>query len=219
MKRVVIVGGGFGGISVCQALARFKNLDIHLIDRRNHHLFQPLLYQVAMAGLNPADIAIPIRRLFSTRKNVKVTLAEVQEVDARGQRIRFDNQWMNFDYLILACGSKHFYFGNDQWEEVAPGLKNIEQATEIRRRILTAFELAEKAEDVELQRSYLTFVVVGGGPTGVELAGAIAEMAATTLKQDYQRADLSKTRVILVESGDRLLAAFRHSCLLVLKKT
>lgn len=207
-KRVVIVGAGFGGITTCKVLSKSRDLDIHLIDRRNYHLFQPLLYQVAMAGLNPSDIAIPIRRLFSKNKNVTISLAEVEEVDVEKNRLKLDNAWIDFDYLILACGAKHFYFGNDEWEEVAPGLKNIEQATEIRRRILTAFEMAEKASDPEVQRSFLTFVVVGGGPTGVELAGAIAEMASNTLKKDYKRADLSHTRVVLVESGPRLLSAF-----------
>lgn len=214
-KKVVIVGAGFGGITACKVLSRSTDLEIHLIDRRNYHLFQPLLYQVAMAGLNPSDIAIPIRKLFSSNKNVTISLAEVERVDVEKSRLFFDEEWTDFDYLILACGAKHFYFGNDDWEEVAPGLKNIEQATEIRRRILTAFEMAEKESDERLKKSFLTFVVVGGGPTGVELAGAIAEMASNTLIKDYKRADLSQTKVVLVESGPRLLSAFPEKLSLV----
>ncbi len=208
MHRIGIVGAGFGGISAARSLCQSKALEVHLIDRRNHHLFQPLLYQVAMAGLNPSDIAIPIRKLFTRQKNVRVTLAEVSDIDVEMCSVQYDNRWHQFDYLILACGAKHSYFGNTEWEPIAPGLKNIEQATEIRRRILTAFEMAEKETDLELQKSYLTFVVVGGGPTGVELAGAISEMAKTTLKQDYKVANLDETRVYLLESGPRVLSSF-----------
>jgi len=207
-KKVAIVGAGFGGISAANVLSKSKDLEVQIIDRRNHHLFQPLLYQVAMAGLNPSDIAIPIRKLFSKSKNVTVTLAEVEDVDEKNCRIYYDKQWKQYDYIILACGAKHFYFGNDEWEQVAPGLKNIEQATEIRRRILTAFELAEKQEDKDLQQSYLTFAVIGGGPTGVELAGAISEMAKNTLMNDYKIADLKQTKVFLIEAGPKILAAF-----------
>ncbi|MCO5144010.1 MAG: NAD(P)/FAD-dependent oxidoreductase [Oligoflexia bacterium] len=207
-KKVAIIGAGFGGISAAKILAKSSLLDIQIIDRRNHHLFQPLLYQVAMAGLNPSEIAVPIRKLFSKNKNVLISLAEVEDIDLKNCSIYFDNKWHVYDYLILATGAKHFYFGKNEWEQLAPGLKNIEQATEIRRRILTAFEMAEKEADPVLQSSYLTFVVIGGGPTGVELAGAISEMAKNTLKDDYKRADLSKTKVYLVESGARILAAF-----------
>ncbi len=207
-KKIAIVGAGFGGVSACKALAKSSQAEIHLIDRRNHHLFQPLLYQVAMAGLNPSDIAIPIRKLFSGQKNVKVFLAEVEDVDISNTRIQFDSQWHQYDYIVFACGAKHFYFGNNDWEALAPGLKNLEQATEIRRRILTAFEMAEKENDPEKQKEYLTFAVVGGGPTGVEIAGAITEMALNTLKKDYQNADLSQTKVVLIEAGPRVLAAF-----------
>ncbi len=217
-KHVVIVGGGFGGVTAAQSLSRTKNLDITLIDRRNFHLFQPLLYQVAMAGLSPSDIAIPLRSLFNQQKNINIVLAEVDELDLAQQRIHFDQKWLNYDYLILACGAKHSYFGNDAWENVAPGLKNLEQATEIRRRILTAFELAEKEDNPVVRENYLTFVVVGGGPTGVELAGAIAEMAKHTLKKDFRRADLSKTKVFLVEAGPRVLASFPESLSLVAQK-
>lgn len=207
-KHVVIVGGGFGGVTMAQSLQRAKNLKITLIDRRNFHLFQPLLYQVAMAGLNPSDIAIPLRTLFNKQKNINVVLAEVDELDLQNKKIHFDEKWVEYDYLVLACGAKHSYFGNSSWESVAPGLKNLEQATEIRRRILTAFELAEKEDDLKIREKYLTFVIVGGGPTGVELAGAISEMAQHTLKKDFKNADLSKTKVILVEAGPRILAAF-----------
>lgn len=208
VQHIVIIGGGFGGVSAAMSLAKVPELKITLIDRRNHHLFQPLLYQVAMAGLNPSDIATPLRTLFSDFKNIEVVLAEVDHLDLAHKKIHFDQTWVHFDYLILACGAKHAYFGHDEWEECAPGLKNIEQATEIRRRILTAFELAEKEEEEGQRAKLLTFVLVGGGPTGVELAGAIAEMAEKTLKQDYKRADLSKTRVVLVDAGPRLLGTF-----------
>jgi len=145
-KKVIVIGGGFGGISTVQQLSSQKNLDIYLIDRRNHHLFQPLLYQVAMAGLNPSEIAIPFRKIFSKRKNVNIIMAEVDDIDLEGKRICFDNSWKKFDYLVMACGAKHFYFGNNDWEKIAPGLKTIEQATEIRRRILLALELAREAK-------------------------------------------------------------------------
>lgn len=207
-KKVVVIGGGFAGLSAVQCLASCKDVKVTLVDRRNHHLFQPLLYQVAMAGLNPSDIAIPLRRLFSRRKNVEILMAEVETVDLENKRVGFDKSWLEFDYLIMACGSKHFYFGNDEWENVAPGLKTIEQATEIRRRVLLAFELAEKENDEKEQERLLTFVVVGGGPTGVELAGAIAEMACYTLMNDFNNVDLNKTRVLLVEAGSRILGAF-----------
>ncbi len=208
MKRIGIIGAGFAGISVCKELAKSKDVEIELIDRRNHHLFQPLLYQVAMAGLNPSDISIPIRRLFAKNKNVNVVLAEVESIDVTRCKIQYDQKEFEYDYLVVACGAKHFYFGNKEWEKFAPGLKNIEQATEIRRRVLTAFEMAEKESDSKKRAEYLTFAVVGGGPTGVELAGAISEMAKTTLQSDFKKADLSKTKVVLIEAGDRVLAAF-----------
>lgn len=207
-KRIAIVGAGFGGISAAQVLCSSSDLEVHIIDRRNYHLFQPLLYQVAMAGLNPADIAVPIRKLFTGQKNVFVTLAEVEDVNVQACSVFYDQKWHEYDYLILACGVKHSYFGKEEWEPIAPGLKNIEQATEIRRRILTAFEMAEKQDDKSLQQAYLTFVIVGGGPTGVELAGAIAEMAKKTLRYDYKVADLTQTKVYLVEAGSRILSAF-----------
>ena len=205
-KKVIVIGGGFAGVEAAKILASNRNVHVKLIDRRNYNLFQPLLYQVAMAGLNPSEIASPIRTLFSRHKNVEVVLAEVDHVDLEANQIAYDNQRETYDYLILACGAKHFYFGQDHWESFAPGLKNIEQATEIRRRILTAFEIAEKEQDPKLQQAYLTFAIVGGGPTGVELAGSIAEMAKKTLKHDFKNVDLEKTRVLLIEAGRSFVA-------------
>lgn len=219
MKRVVVVGGGFAGVSAVRSLRNLDQVQVHLIDRRNYHLFQPLLYQVAMAGLNPSDIAVPFRRMFSDQKNLEITLAEVSKIDLKYKRVFYDEKWEPYDYLVLCAGAKHFYFNNSEWEEVAPGLKTLEQATEIRRRVLLAFELAEKEKNQEKQRQLLTFVVVGGGPTGVELAGAISEMASRTLYKDYRFADLSKTRVLLVEAGDRLLPAFPENLSLKTKKS
>ena len=207
-KRVLVIGGGFAGFSAVKILGNQKGIDVTLIDRKNHHLFQPLLYQVAMAGLNPSEISIPLRSYFSGYKNVTVLMAEVNQIDLENKKISFDNQYVDYDYLLIACGAKHFYFGNNEWEEYAPGLKTIEQATEIRRRILLAFELAEKERDEKKRGRYLTFVIVGGGPTGVEMAGAISEMARQTLYKDYKTANLKKTRVVLAEAGSRILGAF-----------
>ena len=196
------------GLVLLRILGNQKGINVTLIDRKNHHLFQPLLYQVAMAGLNPSEIAVPLRSYFSKYKNVTVLMAEVNQIDLESKKISFDNQWIDYDYLLIACGAKHFYFGNNEWEQYAPGLKTIEQATEIRRRILLAFELAEKEQNKKKQEQYLTFVVVGGGPTGVEMAGAISEMAQKTLYKDYKNANLKKTRVVLVEEGPKILSAF-----------
>ena len=207
-KRVIVIGGGFAGFSAVKILGNRKGIDVTLIDRRNYHLFQPLLYQVAMAGLNPSEISVPLRSYFSGYKNVTVLMAEVNQIDLENKKISFDNQWADYDYLLIACGAKHFYYGNEEWEQHAPGLKTIEQATEIRRRILLSFELAEKEKNKKKQERYLTFVVVGGGPTGVEMAGAISEMARKTLYKDYKNANLKKTRVVLVEAGSKILSAF-----------
>ncbi|MBY0371039.1 FAD-dependent oxidoreductase [bacterium] len=207
-KRVFIVGGGFGGLNAAKSLDRRKDLDVVLLDRRNHHLFQPLLYQVATAGLSPAEIAVPIRSLFSASSNTSVRLANVQKVDLPAQRLETDAGAFEYDYLILACGSKHSYFGHPEWEDFAPGLKTLEQATEIRRRVLTAFEKAECEQDPEKQKQLLTFVVVGAGPTGVELAGALGEISRFTLSRDFKRIDPARTRVILIEAGPRILASF-----------
>jgi NADH dehydrogenase len=208
MARVFIVGGGFGGLSAAKALGRARDIQVTLLDRRNHHLFQPLLYQVATAGLSPAEIAQPIRGILSEFGNIEVLEGEVTDVVLDKKEVVTDFGTFLYDYLILACGSLHSYFGHDQWEEHAPGLKTIEQATEIRRRILQSFEEAERTNDLQKRRYLLTFVVVGGGPTGVELAGAIGEMSRFTLSRDFKRIDSKLARVILVESGDRVLSAF-----------
>lgn len=208
MARVLIVGGGFGGLCAAKALGNARDVEVTLLDRRNHHLFQPLLYQVATAGLSPAEIAQPIRGILSQYSNIEVLEGEVTDVRLDKKEVVADFGAFVYDYLILACGSLHSYFGHDEWEQYAPGLKTIEQATEIRRRILQSFEEAERTHDLQNRRYLLTFVVVGGGPTGVELAGAIGEMSRFTLSRDFKRIDPKLARVILVESGDRVLNSF-----------
>lgn len=213
-KRILIVGGGFAGLKAARALAPHTGpeLEVVILDRRNHHLFQPLLYQVATAGLSPADIASPIRGLFPRDKYIHVMLDTILNVNPEENSVTLQDRGdLSYDYLIMACGAKHSYFGRPDWEENAPGLKTLEQATEIRRRILTAFERAETETDPEIQNQHLTFVIVGAGPTGVELAGAISEIARHTLKRDFRRIDPSRTRVLLVEAGPRVLAAFDPS--------
>jgi NADH dehydrogenase len=210
-KHIVVVGGGFAGLNAARGLARQKRVRITLIDRRNHHLFQPLLYQVAMAGLSPADIAAPIRSILARHKNVLVLCGEVTSVDPHRQTVATDHGEIQYDYLVLACGAMHSYFGHDDWEPHAPGLKTIEQATEIRRRVLSAFERAEASDDPNQRRQLLTFVVVGGGPTGVELAGAIGEMSRFTLSRDFRNIDAKLARIILVEAGPRILPMFSES--------
>jgi NADH dehydrogenase len=207
-KRVVVIGAGFAGLNVTKRLARSSDFDILVLDRRNHHLFQPLLYQVAMAGLSPADISTPIRSVFSKLANVRVLLAEVTDIRLSDRRVVSDIGEFQYDYLVVACGAEHSYFGHKEWEDFAPGLKTVEQATEIRRRVLLAFERAEAAGDPETQKHWLTFVVVGGGPTGVELAGALGEITRYTLTRDFRSIDPSIARVILIEAGPRVLAAF-----------
>ena len=207
-KLVVIVGGGFAGLNAAKALAGQPQVHVVLFDQRNHHLFQPLLYQVATAGLNPSDIAVPIRAQFSENENIEVHLGKIESVDLRKQTILADGHELDYDFLILACGAQHSYFNHPEWEPFAPGLKTLEQATEIRRRILLAFEQAENELDPEKQKQLLTFVVVGGGPTGVELAGAIADISRTVLVQDFKRINPESARVILVEAGPRVLASF-----------
>lgn len=207
---MVIVGGGFAGLNTARRLLSSgpRSLRITLVDRRNHHLFQPLLYQVAMAGLSPADISTPIRSLFENDPRISVRMAEVQRVDLAERRVHTSAGPLEYDSLVLACGATHAYFGHDEWEPHAPGLKTIEQATEIRRRVLTAYERAEIEADPERRRRLLTFVVVGGGPTGVELAGALGELSRHTLSRDFSRIDPGGTRVMLIEGGPRLLSAF-----------
>jgi NADH dehydrogenase len=210
--RVVIIGGGFGGIAAAKALKR-ANVDVTLIDRTNHHTFQPLLYQVATAALAPSDITAPIRWILRRLKNTEVLLAEAREIDIGRRVVRIDDELREipYDYLIVAAGSRHAYFGHDEWEPYAPGLKAIEDASEIRRRFLLAFEIAEKSEDERERQEYLTFVVVGGGPTGVELAGAFPHIAKKALAPEFRRIDTRKTRVILIEAGPRILPTFPES--------
>ena len=208
MKRVVIVGGGFAGLNAAKGLANARGIEVTLLDERNHHLFQPLLYQVATAGLSPAEIAAPIRGILSHARNIRVLRERALDVDLSRRVVVSDSCQHPYDYAVLACGSRHAYFGNEEWEEHAPGLKTLEQATEIRRRVLTAFEEAEKEATPELKRALLTFVIVGGGPTGVELAGAIGEMSRFTLARDFRHIDPTLARVILVEAGPRILPTF-----------
>jgi len=208
MQEVVIVGGGFAGLNAAKELGKNENVNVTLIDQRNHHLFQPLLYQVAMAGLSPAEIAAPIRSMLSKYRNIKVLQCKVENIDKENNRIISGLGEISYDYLILACGAQHAYFGHDEWEEYAPGLKSIEQATEIRRRVLMAFEKAEIADNRDEQKKLFTFVIVGGGPTGVELAGAIGEMSRFTLDRDFKNIDPKHTRVILIEAGPRILPSF-----------
>ncbi len=207
-KRVVIVGAGFAGLNAAKRLGCSRELEVTMIDRRNYHLFQPLLYQVAMAGLSPAEIAAPIRSLLRGLPSVTVIQGDVREIDVAGRRIVSDFGAVAYDYAIVATGAQHAYFGHERWERFAPGLKTLEQATEIRRRVLTAFEFAERESDPELRKQWLTFVIVGGGPTGVELAGAIGEMSRFTLARDFRRIDPKLTRVILVEAGPGILPSF-----------
>jgi NADH dehydrogenase len=211
MKRVLIVGGGFAGLNAAKVLGRAGSVEVTLVDRRNYHLFQPLLYQVATAGLSPADIAAPIRGILSRFKNVRVLLGEVRSFDLDRNVAISDIGDLPFDYLILCCGVIDSYFGHDEWKEYAPGLKTLEQATEIRRRVLTAFEIAERISDPGEQHEYLTFVVVGGGPTGVELAGAIGEMSRYALAKDFRSINPKSARVILLEAGPRILPAFSEA--------
>jgi NADH dehydrogenase len=209
MHRVVIVGGGFGGLYAARALARAA-VDIVLVDRRNHHLFQPLLYQVATGSLSPANIAAPLRSLVRRQKNTRVLLAEVREIDPDKRVVLLDEGHLPYDSLILAAGSSHSYFGHDEWAWVAPGLKSLDDATEIRRRILLSFEAAERSDNPEEVERCLTFVIVGGGPTGVELAGAIAEIARHTLLHDFRRINPAQARVVLVEGQERVLHAYHQ---------
>src|SRR5229473_864541 len=205
--RVAIIGAGFAGLSAAKVLAR-KSFDVTVIDRHNYHLFQPLLYQVATAGLSPADIASPIRNVFRYQHNVSVVLANVTAVDIDSSEVIAESRRIRFDYLIVATGAQHAYFGHDTWAAHAPGLKTIDDATYLRRRILIAFELAETEPDADVRRRLLNFVVVGGGPTGVEMAGAIAELAKRALDMDFRTIDPRSARIILIEAGPRLLAPF-----------
>jgi NADH dehydrogenase len=207
IPRVVIVGGGFGGLEAAKKLA-CENVRLTVIDRTNYHLFQPLLYQVATAALSPADIAAPIRAVLHKCKNTEVMLAEVQSVDVDTRVVHAGDLSVQYDYLILATGARHSYFGHPEWERLAPGLKSLEDAVEVRRRILMAFEYAEKISDPVARAAAMTFVIIGGGPTGVEMAGAIAEIARHTLARDFRHIDPSSARVVLIESEPQVLATF-----------
>lgn len=205
--RVVILGGGFAGLNAARGLAGAP-VDVVLVDRENYHLFQPLLYQVATAALNPSDIAYPLRSAFRRQENTSVLLAEAMEIDLAGSRVILDNGSLPYDYLIVATGAAHSYFGNPEWSENAPGLKTVEDALEIRRRIFLAYEAAEREDDPEARRAWLRFVVVGAGPTGVELAGALAEIGRQTIEEGYRRVDRDAVEVLLVEGLDRVLPAY-----------
>lgn len=207
IPRVVIVGGGFGGLEAAKKLV-CENVHLTVIDRTNYHLFQPLLYQVATAALSPADIAAPIRAVLQKCKNAEVMLAEVQSVDVNTRVVHTGDLNVQYDYLILATGARHSYFGHPEWERLAPGLKSLEDAVEIRRRILLAFEYAEKISDPAARAAAMTFVIIGGGPTGVEMAGAIAEIARHTLARDFRHIDPSSARVVLIEGESQVLATF-----------
>ncbi|HVQ20417.1 MAG TPA: NAD(P)/FAD-dependent oxidoreductase [Terrimicrobiaceae bacterium] len=205
--RVVIIGGGFGGLYAARVLAG-KPVNVTLIDRTNHHLFQPLLYQVATAMLSPADIAQPIRAIVQDAKNIRVVMGHVETIDAGAKVVRTKNSEYPYDYLILATGARHSYFGNDQWEAHAPGLKTLSDALELRRRILNAFEIAETTTDPEVQKAALTFVVIGAGPTGVEMAGSISELAKRTLERDFRVIQHKHARVILLDAAPKVLPMF-----------
>jgi len=208
MKHVIIVGGGFAGLNAAKVLGDKKNIRVTLVDNHNHHLFQPLLYQVAMAALSPAEIAVPIRHILAGYRNITVLQDEVTGVDPQQRTVIAKECDLHYDYLLLACGVKHSYFGHEEWEEYAPGLKTIEQATEIRRRVLNVFEAAERTRDCGRQLKHLTFVIVGAGPTGVELAGAIGEMRRYTLARDFRNINPRQARIILIEAGPRILPSF-----------
>jgi NADH dehydrogenase len=205
--HVVIVGAGFGGLEAAKLLTK-EPVRITVIDRTNHHLFQPLLYEVATAALSPADIAAPIRGILGRCPNTEVILAEVKSVNVETKTVNLGDQEISYDYLILATGSRHSYFGHDEWEKLAPGLKSLEDAVEIRRRLLLAFEYAEKITDEAAKAAAMTFVIIGGGPTGVEMAGAIAEIARYTLDKDFKHIDPSSARVVLVEGDERIISGF-----------
>ncbi|HXP74477.1 MAG TPA: NAD(P)/FAD-dependent oxidoreductase [Stellaceae bacterium] len=210
LPRVVIVGAGFAGLTAAKQLGSAP-VRLTVIDRRNYHLFQPLLYQVATAGLSPADIATPIRGILGRQRNTTVLLGKVTGIDKDARKVELEDRWIPYDTLITATGARHAYFGHDEWESAAPGLKKIDDATDIRRRILMAFETAETTDDETERRRLLTFVVIGAGPTGVELSGAIAELARKALASDFRNIDPRATRVMLVEAGPRVLATFPES--------
>jgi NADH:ubiquinone reductase (H+-translocating) len=216
--HVVVIGGGFGGLAAARNLGRAA-VNVTLVDRRNHHLFQPLLYQVATAALAPADIAYPIRAVLARFPNVRVLLGEVTAIDPTTRTVTLDSGSLHYDYLVVATGATHSYFGKDEWSKVAPGLKSVEDALEIRRRIFLAYEAAERESDPVAQKEWLTFAVVGGGPTGVELAGALGEIGLHTLAKDFRSIDPTEVRVVLFEGKDRVLGAYPEKLSLAAKKS
>ena len=219
LPHVVIIGGGFGGLYTAKSL-RNAPVRVTLIDKRNFHLFQPLLYQVATGSLSPADIASPLRVILSKQKNTQVLLDKVVDIDTDAKRVIVqDGEDLNYDMLVIATGGSHHYFGNDQWQDDAPGLKTVEDALEMRRRIFTAFEAAEKETDPQKRQSLLTFIVVGGGPTGVELAGAIAEIAHKSVVDDFRDADTTQARILLFEGMDRILPPYPEKLSLEARKS
>src|SRR5450759_2756337 len=205
--RVVIVGAGFAGLTAARRIARLP-VQVTVVDRKNHHTFQPLLYQVATAGLSPGEIAAPIRWILRGHRNIEVLLEEVVDFNLEQKKLITKEQVLDYDFLVIASGASHAYFGHDEWEPSAPGLKTIEDALEIRRRVLLAFELAERQASSEKEQVQLNFVVVGGGPTGVELAGTLAEIARTVLTNEFRTIDPRKTRIVLLEGGPRILPAY-----------
>jgi NADH dehydrogenase FAD-containing subunit len=215
--RVVIIGAGFAGLSAARALARAP-VDVVLIDRHNYHLFQPLLYQVATVGLSPADVASPIRAILRRQSNATIVLGTVTGVDKDDRAVLLGERRIGFDYLVVATGARHSYFGHDDWERVAPGLKTIDDATAIRRNVLLALERAESSEDADERRRLMTFAIIGAGPTGVELAGAIAELARVALAADFRRIDPSMSRILLIEAGPRILPAFPETLSVVAER-
>ncbi len=207
-KRVVIVGGGFAGLNAARVLGNKVDIEVTLIDRKNYHLFQPLLYQVAMAALGEGDIAAPLRNMLANYQNITVFKGIVEQIDMKRKTVTTDFGDIEYDYLILACGVQHHYFGHNEWEEFAPGLKTLAQAKEIRRRVMEAYECAERTKDPVERKKLLTFVIVGGGPTGVELAGSIGEMSRYTLSKFYRNIDPKLTRIFIVEAAPRILGSF-----------
>jgi NADH dehydrogenase len=216
-KRVIIVGGGFGGLT-CAKKINSDNIDLIVIDKTNHHLFQPLLYQVAAAALSPGDIAVPIRGILSNKNNVQVILSEVLSINKEESSIRLKDREMKFDYLVLAPGSSHSYFGKNEWEKFAPGLKTLNDALTIRENILRSFEEAEISEDKNVRNECLTFLIIGGGPTGVEMAGAIAEIAKKTMLKNFRNINPEEAKVILVEAGPRILPVYSEKLSSIAKK-
>ena len=207
--RVVIIGGGFGGLQAAKALGRARKMDIFLIDKTNHHLFQPLLYQVASAALSPADVATPLREILRPQENTTVMMGEVASIDKEKKIITLGNgETTNYDYLIIAVGARHSYFGNDQWESIAPGLKTVADALKIREQVLISFEKAERTDSISEAAKYLNFIIIGAGPTGVEMAGAIAEIAHKTMFKNFRRINPEKSKIYLIEGAQRVLPPY-----------